>query len=149
LEEELIRRPFNTVVIDDEQEVLDVLESYLEGQFSDIIKVITFTSAEKALEYIYEENVHLVIIDINMPDIFGDTLLRKIINFNKSLPVVVVTGDSTLAIAENCHRNGARSLIRKPFTEEDFCYKIENVINTLKDWERVFYGKILDKKGLS
>ena len=76
----------NAIVIDDEPIALDVVQAHASKvPFLDL--KAEFTDAFQALEYLQQENIDLIFLDIKMPDISG-------IDFLKSLsrkPMVIFT----------------------------------------------------------
>ena len=82
----------NILVVDDEKEIADVVELYLQNEYH----VLKFYTGQEALECIEKTNVDLAILDVMLPDIDGFTILRKIrdkytfvfsIHSNASCPV--------------------------------------------------------------
>ena len=74
------------LIIDDEPLAINVIKSYLE-QINDFEIVNTFTNAIDALNFLKDNSVDLVFLDINMPLLDG-------INFIKSLeekPLIIIT----------------------------------------------------------
>lgn len=67
------------IAIDDEPRALEIIEEYIaKTPFLELLK--TFRNPLKAFEYIREQNVELIFLDINMPNLTG-------IQFIKSLSV--------------------------------------------------------------
>lgn len=64
----------NILVVDDEKEIADVVELYLQNEYH----VLKFYTGQEALECIEKTNVDLAILDVMLPDIDGFTILRKI-----------------------------------------------------------------------
>lgn len=58
---------YKTIIIDDEQNCVEVLEILIRQSFDDLTIVATFTSSKKALEYLQTNQVDLVFLDIQMP----------------------------------------------------------------------------------
>jgi DNA-binding response OmpR family regulator len=79
------------LVDDDESELLFVrLELEEEGY-----KVITATNGRDALEKVKIEEIDLVVLDIQMPDIDGIEALSKILTIDKTIPVILHTAYSS------------------------------------------------------
>ena len=64
----------NILVVDDEKEIADVVELYLQNEYH----VLKFYTGQEALECIEKTKVDLAILDVMLPDIDGFTILRKI-----------------------------------------------------------------------
>lgn len=65
----------------------------------------------KLLEHAYD----IIFTDLTMPGMTGIDFLREAKKIKPSLPVVVITGHSTMENAINAMKEGARDFITKPF----------------------------------
>jgi two-component system response regulator VanR len=63
------------LVVDDEHDIADLLEVYLQNENYIVYK---FNSAKEALTCIEQEELDLAILDIMLPDISGFSLCQKI-----------------------------------------------------------------------
>jgi DNA-binding NtrC family response regulator len=103
------------LVIDDEPVICEILKTMLEGKF----KVFALQNGKEAVELIAKERVNLAFLDITMPNVDGLTLLRKIKEQNKDLPVIMATAmDNAKAVVE-AMKQGACDYITKPFDVEE------------------------------
>ena len=59
----------NILVVDDEKEIADVVELYLQNEYH----VLKFYTGQEALECIEKTKVDLAILDVMLPDIDGFT----------------------------------------------------------------------------
>ena len=76
------------LLVDDEEMVLTSLSSLL--QLETEYNVHTFTSAKKALEFIEQNEVDLVISDYLMPEMDGITFLGNVRNIKPDIPRIVL-----------------------------------------------------------
>ncbi len=67
----------------------------------------------------------LVITDVNMPNIDGVSLLKKIKELNPLLPVLIMTGFGSIPLAVEAIKCGAYDFIEKPFDETILISAIE------------------------
>lgn len=72
------------------------------------------------------QDIELVILDVNMPEMDGFTLLEKIKGSDKlkHLPVMMVTTESDRARIVQAIQAGAVNYVCKPFRQEDLMSKI-------------------------
>ncbi|MBL7765126.1 MAG: response regulator transcription factor [Chitinophagaceae bacterium] len=105
---------FKTVIIDDETNCVEVMEILIRQNFTDLDIVATFTSSKKALEYLQQNNVDLVFLDIQMPFMTGIDLLHKLDKYNFN--VVFTTAFDQYAI--NAIKLSALDYLLKPIDEE-------------------------------
>ena len=63
------------MIVDDEEAIADLVESYLESEGYEVRK---FYNASDALSCVAEEEISLAILDVMLPQISGLELCRKI-----------------------------------------------------------------------
>lgn len=78
----------------------------------------------EALARIAESRPELAIIDWNMPNMDGITLVRKIRESDKSLPLIMCTTESEKARVLEAVKAGVNNYVVKPFTAETLAEKI-------------------------
>jgi len=66
---------YNILVCDDDKAIVDALEIYLKQEGYNVVKAHTGKQALKALE---EEKIHLVLMDVMMPELDGLSATVKI-----------------------------------------------------------------------
>ncbi len=104
------------LIVDDEAMAREGLELALEDE---ACRVITASSAKRALELLSKERIHLVLTDLKMPDMDGIELLSRIKEELPNVDVVMVTGFATVDTAVQAMRLGALEYICKPFKLDD------------------------------
>ena len=75
------------LVVDDERDIADLLEVYLQNENYTVYK---FYSAREALDCIENKETDLAILDIMLPDINGFSLCQKIREKN-TYPIIMLT----------------------------------------------------------
>ena len=115
------------LLVDDEEMVLTSIDSFLtlETQYN----VVTFISAKKALKYIKNNSVDLVISDYVMPEMDGITFLAKVREIKPEIPRIILTGyaDKENAI-KAINEVGLFQYIEKPWDNDDLKIIIRNGI---------------------
>ena len=107
-------RQYKILLVDDDDDILSTLElAFLATPYH----VTTVNHPERAYEMIENEHFDMVISDIQMPDMDGLTLLRKIKNFNGMIQVIMITGHITISNTLNAFRYGAVDIFFKPFED--------------------------------
>ncbi|MCP4115947.1 MAG: response regulator [Desulfobacteraceae bacterium] len=101
--------------IDDEQMLVDLGRSMLERLGYD---AVALKSPLEALETITKDPhaFDAVITDLTMPDLQGNQLADKIKNIRPDLPVVLVTGLSSIAASKKTNASGIDALLSKPLS---------------------------------
>ena len=103
------------LVVDDEKNIRRTLEMVLTGEG---YRVLEAESAERALQMLGnpEQPVDLGIFDLKLPGISGLDVMKAIREMGVTTPILVITGNEAVAIAEKALQNGAYGYIPKPFT---------------------------------
>ncbi|OUR92986.1 hypothetical protein A9Q84_21000 [Halobacteriovorax marinus] len=132
----ILKYPLKVVLIDDDPDMLDLMEFYAKRNAD--LEVYKFTSPLAALEYMTKEEVQIAIVDINMQEMFGDEVLRRINKLGQGTEVIIVTASDNLMNFTACYRLRASGFIFKPFTQELFMKTIHNSHTNIKNWNNVF-----------
>ena len=113
------------VIVDDEDMVLKSLGSFLSLETE--YNVEAFISAKKALEYIENNSVDLVVSDYLMPEMDGITFLAKVKEIKPQVPRIILTGyaDKENAI-KAINDVGLFQYIEKPWDNEDILIIFRN-----------------------
>ncbi|MBF0106248.1 MAG: response regulator [Deltaproteobacteria bacterium] len=114
MNEILKNRDFRILCVDDEVDILEALKTYLElsGYNIDIV-----SSAREALNLIKQTTYHIVLLDINMPDMNGLELLREIKMMNHDIVVIMITAYSTTTKVAESRFLGAFDYLLKPLQD--------------------------------
>ncbi|WBU54112.1 sigma-54 dependent transcriptional regulator [Paracoccus sp. SCSIO 75233] len=99
-------------VVDDEP---DMRESISQWLVLSGFNTVTFASAEDALKEIGPDWPGVVITDIRMPGMDGIAFLKRLMNIDSALPVIMITGHGDVPMAVEAMRIGAMDFMEKPF----------------------------------
>src|SRR5262249_1127538 len=105
------------LIADDQPDVLAALRLLLKGENFDIV---TASSPAGILNIVETQELDLVLIDLNYTrdttsGSEGLDLLSRIPKIDRTLPVVVMTAWSSVDVAVEAMRRGARDFIQKPW----------------------------------
>lgn len=100
------------LIVDDEQDVVVVLEEFLQMEG---YEVYSTTSSIEALKMIKEQKYHIVLSDIKMPKMDGIEFLIQVKQYDALTQVIMMTGYSTMDKTMRCLEAGANDYILKPF----------------------------------
>ena len=84
------------------------------------LTVDALPSADGAIERIDSLWVGVLVTDIKMSGMDGLALMRKALDIDPELPVLVITGHGDIPMAISAVRNGAYDFIEKPFASDAF-----------------------------
>ncbi len=100
------------VLVDDDDDLRPALVQGLELEGYD---VCAFARAEAALERVTRDLYGAVVTDIRMPGMGGMEFMRRVLEIDPALPVILITGHGDIALAVEAMRSGAYDFIEKPF----------------------------------
>ncbi len=111
---------FNFMVVDDSSTTRTIIRKILGLSGMDIGEVIEAENGSDALKKLENTWVDLVFADINMPEMNGIEMVKKMSENGmlKSLPVVIVSSDGSDTRIEELMTEGVRAYLRKPFSPE-------------------------------
>jgi excisionase family DNA binding protein len=113
--EELGSQVVRLLVIDDEKAVLDAMKRAFKP-LSNQMEIITTTSGVEALLLVSEQKPHGMLIDLNMPDIDGFEVCRRIRARKQleSVRLITMTARHNQEMVEASLRAGAVACLPKP-----------------------------------
>ena len=98
--------------VDDEEPLRHAVQQGLELCGHD---VTCFSGAREAEAQLSRDLYGVLVTDIKMPDMDGVALLKRALEIDAALPVVLVTGHGDVPLAVEAMRAGAYDFIEKPF----------------------------------
>lgn len=104
----------SVMVVDDEVPITEVIERAL--QYHDDWTVRSFNDPLDALEAIKSDPPHVLVTDINMPNMDGLELTSEAMKLIRDLPVIIMTGNGDVSMAVRAMRLGARDFLQKPIS---------------------------------
>lgn len=120
------------LIVEDDSSMQEELKGLLENASYDTLILTDFLHAK---EYILKTNPYLVLLDVNIPYLNGELLLKEL-RKESSVPVIILTSraseiDEVLSISY-----GADDFITKPYNPTILLLRIQNVfkrVNQVKD----------------
>ncbi|MFH1213561.1 MAG: response regulator [Candidatus Neomarinimicrobiota bacterium] len=102
---------YRILIVDDEQNVCDFLEEFL--QFKGYAPLKAYSGVE-ALQSLSEKKTDLVLLDILMPGMSGIEVLENVRKLYPDLPVIILTGVKDRRVVDDTFNMGASDFIPKP-----------------------------------
>jgi CheY-like chemotaxis protein len=99
------------LVVDYEESARKVFKEYLNLQG---FQVEIAEAGEEALAKIYNYHPQIVLLDVMMPRLTGDELVKMITDWKPQIQVIMVSANASPDLKEECLRNGAFACIPKP-----------------------------------
>src|SRR5919204_3279736 len=108
--------PARVLIVDDEPDVVANWSRVLER---DAYVCLAATDGAHALALLDAERPDVVITDLQMPRVDGLAVLRRALELDPDMPVVVITGHGTVQSAVEAMRTGAFDYLLKPLPSND------------------------------
>ncbi len=112
--------------VDDDPKAGHLFARFCEGA---AIEVAPFQQPDKALAALSEGRCDLLITDLKMPGMSGMELLSEARKIHADLPVILITGFSTVDTAIEALRLGASDFIKKPYDPEELVRQVELLLD--------------------
>jgi DNA-binding NtrC family response regulator len=113
------------LIVEDEANLQRVLELQLAGAGFTVEKA---ASAEQALPVLERGGVDLVLSDLKLPGMDGLELLRRVRDYDSSLPVIIMTAFGTVETAVQAMKAGASDYLLKPFPLDELNLTIDKAL---------------------
>jgi two-component system, NtrC family, response regulator AtoC len=116
------------LVVDDRERLCESLTQNFE-EFG--YQAFYATSGKDALDSYKNQNVHVVLLDIMLGEESGIDVLEKLLNLNKDLPVIMITGYASVDTAVRSLKIGAFDYVKKPLDFEKLLEIVENAFKSI------------------
>lgn len=117
------------MLVDDSRTIRNIQKNVLaQIGYTDVVEA---ADGVEALKQIGEGRPDLVLVDWNMPNMDGITLVRKIRETDRRLPLVMVTTEAEKSRVLEAIKAGVNNYVVKPFTAETLSEKINQTLAKL------------------
>jgi DNA-binding response OmpR family regulator len=113
---------YNILICDDQPDIVNALKIYLKPEGYKLFEA--FTGAQ-ALEIVKKEDIHLILLDIMMPQMDGITATAKIREFS-NVPIILLTAKSETEDKVLGLNVGADDYITKPFVPVEVLARVRS-----------------------
>jgi len=127
------RRQQQILVVDDERGPRESLRMILSGSH----QVTTADEGAEALEILRTESVDLVTVDLNMPGMKGDELMRTIRAEFPPVEIIIITGCGSVETAVEGIRHGVFDYLTKPFDVVQVTASVERALARRESRQRM------------
>ncbi len=119
-------KPSVVAVVDDEASVLKGLKRLLDA--SNFITE-TYDSAEAFLARGNLEDVSCLVLDVNMPNMSGMELRRRLKAMGSAIPVIFITALGSTAVQREATDLGCAGFLHKPFSGHELVGSVKKAIS--------------------
>jgi len=124
-------KSYSILIADDDRNSRDALRDIIQPEGFD---TIVASSGEEAIDIVRDLKIHLVLLDMHMPNLTGLETLEIVHQINAKLPAILVTGDPSDSLVRAAIQAQFYSVLPKPVSKGLLLYTV------LKALAR-FYGR--------
>jgi DNA-binding response OmpR family regulator len=116
------------LLLEDDLLLGETLTDLLEDQG---YEVSYFPNGQDALDATFDNKYDLYILDINVPQIDGLTLLKELREANDNTPAIYLTSHQEKEKLLEGFANGCDDFIKKPFDNDELLVRIKSILNRI------------------
>ncbi|MBD2177644.1 hybrid sensor histidine kinase/response regulator [Pseudanabaena sp. FACHB-1998] len=126
----------NILVVDDEPNNFDVIETFLSDQDYELYYA---SNGESALASIEAINPSIILLDVMMPGMDGIELCRKIKAMPQwlSVPIIMVTALNSKEDLARCLNSGADDFVTKPVNSTELRARVRSMIRLKQQYDSI------------
>lgn len=117
------------LVVDDSEINRELLSDILEEDY----EILTAEHGEEAVSKLekLQDNISIVLLDLQMPklDGFGVLDIMRERKWLERIPVLVITGEQSTAVENECFKLGVSDFIHKPFEPSLVRMRVKNIVD--------------------
>ena len=113
---------YNVLICDDQPDIVNALKIYLNAEGYRLFEAYT---GKQALELVRREDIHLVLLDVMMPEMDGITATAKIREIS-NIPIILLTAKSETEDMVLGLNVGADDYITKPFVPVEVLARVRS-----------------------
>ncbi|RME37479.1 MAG: response regulator [Planctomycetota bacterium] len=117
------------LLVDDSRTIRNIQKNVLKQLGHE--DVLEAEDGVKALEILAAQRPDLMLVDWNMPNMDGITLVRKVRETDKTLPIIMCTTEAEKSRVLEAIKAGVNNYVVKPFTVESLGEKISQTMAKL------------------
>lgn len=113
------------LLLEDDPNLSESVAEYLQSCGYDVVCVYDASSAEDAL---YEHTFDLLLLDVNVPDGNGFSLLKNSRKEGNTTPAIFLTSRNAMDDVEEGFASGGDDYLRKPFALKELLLRIQTIL---------------------
>ncbi|WP_431861647.1 sigma-54-dependent transcriptional regulator [Azospirillum sp.] len=125
----MLSAPATVLLVEDTPSLARVYAEYLKKEAFTVVAVETGAAA---LEAVSDGAPRIVLLDLQLPDMHGMEVLRRIEVQGLPCAVVVITAHGSVNVAVEAMRHGAYDFLVKPFSAERLTVTVRNAVERLR-----------------
>ena len=129
----MTRPTVKLVAVDDTPSSLELLRESLTQEG---LTIYTSTDPEDGLDMVFNEHPQIVLLDLVMPKMTGLEMLEKIVEFDPSIDVILMTAHYTTETAVEAIKKGACDYLNKPISIPGLRARVEKLLEEARSHQR-------------
>jgi DNA-binding response OmpR family regulator len=119
--------PIRILVVDDEVSIRNLLSRVLTREGYDVVQA---TTGREGVETAARHQPDLIVLDLNLPDLYGEDVCQQIRQnpATENVPVLILTGKAAQGLSARCLNGGADDYLSKPFDIDEITAHIRALI---------------------
>ncbi len=115
------------LIVDDEPQILLAVDTTL--RMAGMDNIITISDSRDVIRQMERQVPCLIILDLNMPHINGERLLKIVRKTYPKIPVIILTGAIDVETAVKCMKIGAMDYVVKPVEEDRLIAAVKQALD--------------------
>ncbi|MBM3725255.1 MAG: sigma-54-dependent Fis family transcriptional regulator [Acidobacteria bacterium] len=121
--------PVTLLIVDDNAGSLELLSTALRRPE---LEILTAPDPEEALDLVYTRHPHIVLTDLRMPKLSGLDVLERIVSFDPSIEVILMTAHYSTETAVEAIKKGAADYWNKPVPVASIRKRIDEILVSVR-----------------
>lgn len=106
------------LIVEDDYSIHDILKEIL--KMNGYITYDAYNGSD-ALNIIRQEDINLILLDLMLPDVNGEDLIKQV----KDIPIIIISAKVSSNDKINCLLDGANDYVTKPFDKDELLARIK------------------------
>ena len=113
------------LVVDDSASIRQVVSIALKGAGYDVIEAC---DGKDALTKMTGQKIHLIVSDVNMPNMDGLTFVKSVRQQGNRVPMIMVTTEAEKIRVIEAIKAGVNNYVVKPFTQDQLGARVKETL---------------------
>jgi two-component system chemotaxis response regulator CheY len=129
---------FNILTVDDSTTTRALIKRALQVADLPVTELLEAPNGAVALEKLKAHEVHLILVDLHMPEMNGIELAHAVLKdpATKGIPVAIISAEPSAKRIAELREAGVKGYLKKPFTPES----IKNLVKPFMEAQHVVAG---------
>jgi two-component system response regulator AtoC len=133
------------LIVDDEENARFNIGTFLKSRGYETIDAATLAEARQSID---QGNADIILLDVNLPDGYGPSLLEETATLPMRPPIILITAYGEVDMAVNAMKNGATDFLQKPIKLAELENSVERAyeaVSMRRELAHLRYARSEDK----